>query len=157
MKAVCSKCAKYKDCSEPCYPVKEYLALDNLSVFEKSFTKPSGEKISIVFAKGKREYSQSTLSIGLDDRQEDLRLSNKEQQAFSTENENPFSSFQPSLKQTGIFVDRFFNKFSYEDLATKYDMDKKNAIRTYHNALNRVIVVLEAMDQGTKTRKWIST
>ena len=88
---------------------------------------------------------QSTLSIGVDNRG-DSRLSNKEQQAFSTENEKPFKCFEPKLKQTGIFVDRFFHNFSYKDLAVKYDMTEKNAIRTFHNSINRILAVIEAMD-----------
>jgi len=66
------------------------------------------------------------LSIG-EDKRADPRLIDREQQAFSTENDSPFSSFKPELKQTGIFVDRFFHKLSYEDLAVKYEMSVSNA------------------------------
>ena len=31
---------------------------------------------------------------------------------FTTEAESPFAGFNPDLKQTGIFIDRFFNKWS---------------------------------------------
>ncbi len=94
------------------------------------------------------------LSIG-EDKRGDPRLSNKEQQAFSTENESPFSSFQPTLKQTGVFIDRFFHKLSYRDLAVKYDMTEKNAVSTYHNAANRVLAVLEAMDKREALTKQV--
>jgi len=151
---ICPKCSKYKSCKNPCYPVKEYLALDNLSVYEKTGVSENGETVTILFARS-RELQQSMLSIGVDNRG-DPRQSTKEQQAFSTENENPFTSFKPSLKQTGIFVDRFFYNSSYTDLAVKYSMSKQTAIKTYHNAVNRVLAVIHAMDTGEVPTKQVN-
>jgi hypothetical protein len=94
------------------------------------------------------------LSIGVDSRG-DPRQSTKEQQAFSTENENPFASFKPSLKQTGIFVDRFFHNFNYDDLAVKYDMTVDTARKTYHNSIKRVLAVINAMDTGQVLTKQV--
>ena len=85
------------------------------------------------------------LSIGVDKRG-DPRLSTKEAQAFSTENDNPFASFKPKLKQTGIFIDRFFHNATYKDLAVKYDISRDAAIKIYHAATKRLLIVLEAMD-----------
>ena len=85
----------------------------------------------------------------------DSRLSNKEQQAFSTENEKPFRGFEAKLKQTGIFIDRFFHNFIYADLAKKYDMTEKNAMRTFHNSVNRILAVIEAMDSGEVPTKQV--
>lgn len=146
MHAICPKCQKFKNCRSPCYPVKQYLAQDNLSVFEKTITKKNGETVGIVYARS-REFQQSMLSIGVD-KQGDHRLSNKEQEAFSTDNESPFEDFKPRLKQTGVFIDRFFHGHSYVDIAEKYEMTVKNAYRTYHNALKRILQVLDAMDKG---------
>jgi hypothetical protein len=73
--------------------------------------------------------------------------------AFSTENESPFRSFEPRFKQTGIFIDRFFQKFSYEDLAVKYEITEHDAIKVYHKAVNRVLDVLQIMDQVKEARK----
>ena len=150
---ICPKCSKFKSCKSPCYPVKQFLAKDNLSVYEKTVTKENGETITILFARS-RELQQSMLSIGVDNRG-DPRQSTKEQQAFSTENENPFTSFKPSLKQTGIFVDRFFHNSSYTDLAVKYSMSKQTAIKTYHNSINRVLAVIHAMDTGEVPTKQV--
>ena len=36
---------------------------------------------------------------------------------FTTERKSPFAGFNPDLKQIGVFINRFFNKWSYEDLA----------------------------------------
>ncbi|HEA67765.1 MAG TPA: hypothetical protein ENI07_13205 [Desulfobacterales bacterium] len=62
------------------------------------------------------------------------------------ENENPFAGFNPQLKQTGVFIDRSFNKASYDDLAVKYDVTPHAAIKIYYTATRRLFEVLEAMD-----------
>jgi hypothetical protein len=129
------------------------LADDNLSVYERTVTKENGQRVSIIFARS-REDQRSMLSIGVDNRG-NPRQSTKEQQAFSTENENPFASFKPNLKQTGIFVDRFFQGFSYKDLAEKYDMTIDNARKTYHNSIKRVLAVINAMDTGQVLTKQV--
>ena len=82
-------------------------------------------------------------------------MSDREQQTFSTENENPFVSFKPNLKQTGIFVDRFFHNFSYDDLAVKYEMTADTARKTYHNSINRVLAIIHAMDTGEVPTKQV--
>jgi hypothetical protein len=69
-----------------------------------------------------------------------------DQKVFSTDAANPFSEFNPHLKQTGIFVDRFFNGLSYDDLAVKYDMTVDNAQSTYRNAMDRVLEILNLME-----------
>ena len=147
MESICPKCSKYENCRSPCYPVKQFLAENNLSVYEKTVTKENGETISIIFARS-REIPQTGL-----EQKHTGEPARKSLEIFSSENDSPFSSFRPQLKQTGIFVDRFFQNFSYDDLAVKYDMTADTARKTYHNAINRVLAVLEAMDQGTKTRK----
>jgi hypothetical protein len=150
MKDVCAKCAKRNNCKTPCRPVELYLAEDNLTVYEKTATLKTGERVSIVFARS-RETQQSSLSIGVDKRG-DVRLSNKEAEAFSTDNENPFAGFNPQLKQTGIFIDRFFHKSSYSDLAVKYDVNEYDAIKIYHAAGKRLRQVIEAMDDPKGVR-----
>lgn len=75
-------------------------------------------------------------------------LTNIEQTAFSTENKSPFAAFQPKLKETGIFVDRFFHKFSYKDLAVKYDTTASSSIKLYHHAVTRILEVVKALDSN---------
>jgi hypothetical protein len=85
--------------------VAEYLKADNLSVFERSHTDPeTGETTTLVFSRS-REVPESDLP------QDDGKTASEHLKAFSTENENPFAGFTPHLKQTGIFVDRFFHGF----------------------------------------------
>ena len=59
------------------------------------------------------------------------------------------------MKQTGVFVDRFFHKYTYEDLSVKFDMTAENARKTYHNAVRRLREVLEVMDTGEVPTKQV--
>ena len=142
---MCLKCAHRGGCNQPCRPVELQLAQGNLTVFEKSFTDEKGEPITILFPRS-REFPQSALLT------EDGKTPEKVEAAFSTEGDSPFAGFDPGHKQTGVFIDRFFHRFSYEDLAIKYDMSPSNARKTYHNAKNRVRQVVHALDGGQDTR-----
>ena len=146
MKEICSKCTHYKTCKSPCYPVQQYLAQDNLTVFEKSHTNEDGKTVTITFARS-REVPESSLIQRKDPGFEPEEV----QKIFSTENNtSPFSHFEPNLKQTGIFVDRFFHAWTYEDLAVKYSVSVDTARKIYHRALGRIHAVLALMDQGEK-------
>ena len=137
---VCPRCNQFSTCRVPCYPVAEYLRRDNLAVFEKSYTDPeTGQTTTILFSRS-RELPESDLP------QDDGKTAGEYPKAFSTENENPFAGFTPNLKQTGIFIDRFFHGASYADLAVKYEMSKDNARKTYHNAIKRLLEILKTMD-----------
>lgn len=122
---ICPRCSRFKTCQKSCYPVEQYLKKENLDVFEKSFTDPEGKTISIIFSRS-REAPVSALP----------EIDQDADPAFSTENENPFRSFDPHLKQTGIFIDRFFLKFKYQYLAVKYDISIDAAYKIYHVAVN---------------------
>ena len=43
------------------------------------------------------------------------------------------------------------------DLAKKYDMTKQNAITTFHNAINRILAVIQAMDSGEVPTKQVES
>lgn len=144
METYCPKCSHYESCEKygPCRPVKEYLSQDNLSVFENSYTDKNGQKVSIVFSRSREMAFSGLTDIDIDS-----------DPAFSTDSESPFSSFNPNLKQTGVFVDRFFNGFSIADVAEKYKVSKHSASNIYHHAVKRILEVLEIMDQGEAVRK----
>jgi hypothetical protein len=141
MKGVCEKCPHWEICQTPCRPVELYLAQDNLAVYEKTAVGKDGKKITIVFAHG-REIQESALAPVSD------KTDDPVDSPFTTETESPFASFNPSLKQTGIFIDRFFHGWSYEDLAVKYDVSVEVAQSHYFNAVQRLQAVVEAMDGG---------
>lgn len=142
---VCRKCAHRGGCKRPCRPVEMQLAQGNLTVFEKTFADEKGEPITILFPRS-REFPRSALLT------EDGKTPEKVEAAFSTEGDSPFAGFAPGHKQTGIFIDRLFHRFSYADLVVKYDMTPDNARKTYYKAKNRVRQVVDAMDGGQDTR-----
>jgi hypothetical protein len=131
--------------------VELHLADGNLSVWTKKSTDKNGREIEIIYSRS-RERQQSTLSQGVDNRG-DPRLSEKEQLAFSTENQSPFAHFKPELLQTGVFIDRFFNQMSYSDLAVKYGMSESDCIKRYSYATKRLLEVLKIMDSKIEKDK----
>ena len=140
MKDVCEKCSHKKTCRSPCRPIELYLAENNLSVYEKTFKRKNGETVSIIYARS-REIPETGLMQKFTG-----EPARKSLEVFSTENDSPFAGFNPHLKQTGIFIDRFFNKASYDDLAVKYNVTPHAAIKIYYAASRRLFEVLEAMD-----------
>jgi hypothetical protein len=48
--------------------------------------------------------------------------------------------------QTGIFIDRFLNKWTFKDLAVKYDTTVEKARKVYQAALKRLQEEIEALD-----------
>lgn len=144
MKEICPKCVHHRTCRTPCYPVQRYLAKDK-TVYEKTYTNEDGKTVTILFAKS-REIPESSLV----QRQDPDFEPEEVQQAFSTNNESPFAGFKPKLKQTGIFIDRFFHNWSYRDLAVKYEISEHSAIKIYYAAVKRLRAVLEEMDKGRR-------
>jgi hypothetical protein len=139
MKGVCEKCSRREGCETPCRPVELYIAQENLTVFEKTGIGENGEEITIIFAQSKNFIRESELPQVSDKTEEPIEV-------FTTEADSPFASFNPDLKQTGIFIDRFFNKWTYEDLAVKYDTTVPGVRRLYHTAVKRLLDVVEALD-----------
>ena len=142
MKDVCEKCSHREGCNTPCRPVELHLAQDNMAVFEKTGVGENGEEITIIFAQSKKFIRESELP----------RISDKTDEPvdspFTTEAESPFAGFNPDLKQTGIFIDRFFHGWSYEDLAVKYDVTMEVTSSLYYNAVQRLQAVIETVYGG---------
>jgi len=64
-------------------------------------------------------HGESDRLIPLDQSDKDL--------LFSTESESPFliQCSSTTLKMTGIFIDRFFNRMKFKDIAVKYNLESK--------------------------------
>ena len=137
---ICPKCSKYKTCRSPCYPVKQYLAEDNLSVFEK---KVSG-KGTILFPRS-REQRESELNQKFTGEKSKISF-----EAFSTESENPFRHYEPNHKQTSIFIKRFFGKWSYSDISKAHDISVDAARKLYYAGVQRLLAVIIEMDAVRK-------
>jgi len=142
MRGICGKCPHKSVRKIPCQPVKEYLAHENRAVYEKTYTNEEGQQISIIYSRPK-EFNLSTFKNEGDT---DKNRQNKIEQAFSTENESAFAHFEPSLKQTRLFIDKFFHKLSIEDLSIKYELSEKKIYEYYAQAKRRLFDILEHLD-----------
>jgi DNA-directed RNA polymerase specialized sigma24 family protein len=148
MRGICGKCPHRSSCKKPCGPVKQYLANENLTVFEKKFTNQKGEVISILFSRSR----EKTLSAFKNDGDTDKNRTNEIELAFSTENGSAFAHYTPNLKQTRLFVDKFFFKYSIEDLAAKYEMSPQRVYEYYHQAKRRIFDILEHLDSKKRLK-----
>lgn len=92
--------------------------------------------VTVIYPQTRKELRQSQCEL---DESADL--------AFSTVSKSPFRHFDPQLKQTGIFVDRFFFKLSFADLAVKYDIEEKQVADVYRKAVERLLTLVQYMDQ----------
>ena len=99
-------------------------AVTDAKIFEKTVTTKEGETITIMYSGlWKEENEACRVGEYVDVRPgQEGRPSKRDQAIMSTEAESPFASFNPKLKQTGVFIDPFFNGWSYKDLALKYGL-----------------------------------
>lgn len=136
---LCARCSHRKTCSTPCAPVERLLSAGN----RKPFERVSGETV-IVFPRSRREIRESDL----DTYEEGGKPTNKSAAVFSTDTGSAFATPEPTLKQTAIFIDRFFNRMSYADLAGKYGTTRGGVAKLYFNAKERMIKSIRAMDRA---------
>jgi len=148
MRGICGKCPHRSSCKTPCGPVKQYLASENLTVFEKKFTNEKGEVISILFSRSR----EKTLTAFKNEGDTDKNRTNEIDLAFSTENGSAFAHYTPNLKQTRLFVDKFFFKLSIEDLAAKYEMTPQKVYEYYAQAKRRIFDILEHLDSKRRLK-----
>lgn len=140
MDAICKKCRKRKSCKSPCRPVEQLIKGDSPAVFERR----RRDGITI-YSGSTRMVQRSDLSSGVDDRG-DTRRSNREAEAFSTENENPFRHYEANHRQTSVFLKRFFAGWSYADIATAHDITERAAHGLYYAGCQRLLRVIIEMD-----------
>jgi DNA-directed RNA polymerase specialized sigma24 family protein len=139
LSGICEKCAHRETCKKPCIFVEKILSEGNPKPFERD----AGQAITYLFPRSSREFNESHFIPG------ECETPTKRTRAlFSDETESAFlNSIEPKLKQTGIFIDRFFFKMSYPDIAKKYKVSKSGIGKLYHNAKQRLIKTVEAMDR----------
>jgi len=129
----CSTCEKRKDCKTPCKEVKELLWKDN-RVMERNY----GNTVICYPRNGEIHFSE------LDDHIIDQ---------FSTDDIIPWSSEKARMKQTAVFIERFFNKVPCKELAEKFGVRENTIVCMYRNAvkqLERIIDKLDARKEGLK-------
>jgi len=109
-----------------------------------------GNAAIMLFPKSKRELNESAINTFAFD---DGKPTGYAQWLFSDENKGAFvNAIDPKLKQTGIFIDRFFFGKSCEEVAEKYGVPKKSATALYINAKKRLVKTIEAMDRAKIAR-----
>lgn len=135
----CQKCAHRKTCIKPCFFVEKYLNFQNKKPFEKDLA----GLITIISPQSNREIRTCELDV-----QEDGDPTGRTQKIFSTDNPGAFANaITPTLKQTGIFIDRFFFRMGYKELSEKYDSSVSGIAKLYVNAKDRIVKSIEAMDR----------
>jgi len=148
---ICQQCSHFKTCRKPCRPVMLYLNHEmSLNTWEKTITKSNGEEVTVMVSH--RELTEADLFKEGGDEDHVDKLT-----PFNTEAESPFLSGGPdtSMKMTGIFIDRFFNRMTFKDLAVKYDCKNRgHAWHIYKDAVNRLRVLLSLLEkeQGAKLK-----
>jgi hypothetical protein len=106
-------------------------------LWEKTIKGGNGEPITIFY--GSKIVQNETFLFGADACQESI-----DDRQF----ESPFKHFEPKKKKTGIFIDRFFHKWSYKDLAVKYQIPVSQVRSAYHAGKQRLLEVIAALDSS---------
>ena len=135
--ATCPECMHYKDCCAPCIFVKKYLDHNKGDQWEKSFKTDQSKPITIYF--GAKRVINETFVMG---------QGNGNKKPYLFKEKNPFKHFDPKLVKTGIFIDRFFGKWNYTDLAVKYDTSVENVRSYYHSAVLLLLQLLKDVDSN---------
>ena len=137
MQGFCLKCPHRPSCTSPCPPVIKYVERGRRS-FDREL-----DRIIIVYPPSCETHFT------------DLKHSGRElDQGYEPDPEvaDFWGRVDVEKKLTGIFVDRFFNGWSWPDLAEKYDCSEQTAQAKYQQAKARLLEVLAAMDQNKPRR-----
>ena len=132
-KGICRKCCHYSSCTRPCYPVKQFL-------YEKG---ECFERGGVLYPLHK----QIPFSVCMKESDNGKNVANDEEKLLSDELESPFISFEPKLKTTGVFINRFFLRKSHKEIAQIYGISAKNAETLYRNAVKILLKNLEKLDK----------
>jgi len=149
----CRRGANQLACQAPCFFIEKILSLNNRRPFEQ------GNEISPESKRMIRESEFNTHEDGDHAGAVNKAFSNWQNwiaqfKGTSTPGlhvEQPNAFFQnidTRLKQSGIFIDRFFHRMSYGDLAVKYNTTRSGVAKMYVNAKKRIKKVVEAMDRA---------
>ena len=68
----------------------------------------------------------------------------------------PWSSGDVNFTQTGVFIDRFFNRMPFKDIAEKYHVQENTTVKQFHfavKALEKIVSILDARREGMRAMK----
>lgn len=100
--------------------------------------------LKVLYPESKKVYRESELSTF-----KDGSITQGSQKFFSTWNDLfDNEDFTPRLKQTGIFIDKFFFQKNNKELAAKYKTSPGGISKMYINAKERMVKSIKAMDRA---------
>ena len=137
MEKSCDTCGERERCKAPCKAVRAILWKDN-RVMERCF----GGVIMCYPQRGEVHFSEL----------EDF----KQVENFSTDAVLPWSSGDLKLRQTTVFVERFFNRVSCRELAERFGVKENTIVSMYVRAVEQLQKIIEALDarrEGLKATK----
>lgn len=142
-KGICARCAHRNGCQTPCAPVQR-----ELYVRGRPREKVRGETVTVLSKS--REIQNSVLEAQIAAKLPSGDTTRGGPLENATETIWAQFDFDPKTKRTGIFVDRFFARWSWGDIATRYDTTTKDARRVYYEAKARLFKIIQRMDRSTR-------
>jgi uncharacterized protein YheU (UPF0270 family) len=147
IKNLCKNCYLREHCYKPC-PCCQHIINDGQRVYEDYYYTKQDEKITVLYS----EKSGKVVPLNDFDR-EDSESDDIDNVLMRKTGQDEVDEFwdevyyEPQTLACGIFIDRFFNQYTLEDLATKYNITKKVAVQHYCKARKRLFEVIKAYDQ----------
>jgi hypothetical protein len=132
---MCPKCTHYQTCQKPCYPVQRILSekYEPYEVAGVLYPAHGHIQMSHMFSRGSKDG--------------DGRPNREGEQILSNDRGKPFKEFNPNLVKTGIFIQRFFFKQPFKDIAVMYDFSVDGARCHYSKALEKILKVMKLLDE----------
>lgn len=145
LKSICTNCKKRPTCKTLCAPAEKYVNQDG-AVYEEQ-----AEDEIKVYPRW-NEVQASTAPSGTDSNS--IQGNYIESNFADGDGNNPFSNFTAAHLITQVFILRFFEKWSFTDIAFKFDLKDKDAAKSiYFQAVNRMKKGLEVIDYQTLTKQ----
>jgi predicted DNA-binding protein YlxM (UPF0122 family) len=145
---LCDSCPHKSNCTKPCFLAESLLNADNKPFFERTTSEvQDGQEVQITVIYDPYGHHVSKFSEVTTEDEEGM-----EQSLIADITDEDMKKFYDGVfyvrnQRLGIFIDRFFNNISYEDLAVKYDTTVNNAMKTYNKAKGDFISFLDAWNR----------
>ena len=122
----CESCDHRETCQKPCDAVNKIL-WENNRVMEKQY-----HDFSICFPKNEEVHFSEITEQQIDE--------------FSENDVVPWASGNYRLRQTEVFVERFFNKTPCKEIAERFDVKENTVVCMYAMAVKQLKNIVEALD-----------
>jgi hypothetical protein len=122
----CDECSERSTCTTPCKAVQKILWEDN-RVMERVF-----ENTIVCYPVNNEVHFSEITEHQIDD--------------FSNDDVIPWSSGNYRLRQTEVFVERFFNKTPCKEIAERFDVKENTVVCMYSRAVEQLTKIIETLD-----------